>query len=168
VKPNGWYAPTSEELLAAQKYTSNLLAGDNKTYKAILDTSLNSTITIFSFSEFPPGTPDKRNPGVSAVAENIKAFPGIKNGCDYLALSKETFKQSQIPIKFEDKCESRILNGTEFKMGNAQISLGNQLVKQRYFLLVKDGYAIGVSLTYSDPQSEAKLNQIVNTIKIKP
>jgi hypothetical protein len=167
-KPEGWYAIPSEELLAAIKMGNDILAGDDKNLRAYFDSSVKNSITIFSFSEVPPGTPGKINPSVISVGENIKILPGIKNGCDYISNTKEAIKTSQFSIDFEDKCESKFLNGTEFKMVNAQINVGSQSVKQRYFAYVKNGYAISVVQTYFDAQSEAKVNQVVNTIKIKP
>jgi hypothetical protein len=167
-KPEGWYAQNSEELLALMKRGSDLVAGDDKNFRAALDASLKSSITIFFFSEVPPGTPGKPNPNLVSIAENITASPGIKNGCDYIALAKEIVNKSQIKIDFEDKCESKIVNGTEFKIVNAQINVGDRKIKQRYFALIKDSHAISVIQTFFDPESEAKVNQVLNSIKIKP
>jgi hypothetical protein len=167
-KLKGWYAQDPKEYLALQKRGSNLIAGDNSDFKKVLDASLSTTTPIFSFFEFPPGTPGKLNPSTIAVAENIKGFPGVKNGCDYLDQTKKISQRSQVKIVFADKCESRVLNGTEFKMVNAQLSLNGQQIKQRYFALVKNDHAIGVVQTYFNAESEAKVNQVVNTIKVKP
>jgi hypothetical protein len=167
-KPKGWHEQDPDESLALQKRGDDLIAGENNSLKKALDAALEDSITIFGFFEFPIGTPGKLNPSVIAIAENIKALPSIKNGCDYLKLTEKISQRSQAKIIFADKCESKVLNGTEFKMLNAQLTLNNQPIKQRYYALVKNDHAIGVVQTYYDSKSEAKVNQVLNTIKIKP
>ncbi len=164
-KPEGWYAQNSEESAELQKQGGNLMAGNDKNLKAMMDAAQDKTISLFGFFEAPPGTPGKLNPNVLSAAENIKLAPGVKTGCDYIALTKEIIKKSQMNYKFDDKCETKTVNGTEFGVVNAQLTIGNQVVKQRYHAVIRGHHAISVIETFFDVESEAKVKKVVESLK---
>ncbi len=164
-KPEGWYAQNAEESAELQKQGGKMLAGNDKNLKAAMDAAQDTTTSLFGFFEAPPGTPGKLNPNVLSAAENIKVAPGIKTGCDYIALTKEIIKKSQMNYKFEEKCETKTVNGTEFGVVNAQLSVGEQVVKQRYYAVIRGNHAISVIETFFDAESEAKVKKVVESLK---
>jgi rRNA maturation endonuclease Nob1 len=164
-KPEGWYAQNEEEAAAGQKEGGKMLAGNDKNLKAAMDAAQDTTSQLFGFFEVPRGTPGKLNPNVLSAAENIKAAPGVKTGCDYIALTKEIIKKSQVSYQFEEKCETKTVNGTEFGVINAQLTIGDQVVKQRYYAVIRGHHAISVIETFFDAASEAKVNKVVESLK---
>jgi hypothetical protein len=166
-KPESWYAQNQEEALETQKKGEKMLAGNDKNLKAMVEAAQDTTTQVFGFFEFPMGTPGKLNPNVLSAAENIKGAPGVKTGCDYIALTKEIIKKSQVSYEFDEKCETKTVNGTEFGVVNAQLTIGNQVVKQRYYAVIRGRHAISVIQTYFDAESEAKVNKVVESVKFQ-
>lgn len=164
-KPEGWYAQTQEEAVATQRQGGKMLAGNDKNLKAMMDAAEDTTTQVFGFFEVPLGTPGKLNPNVLSAAENIKVAPGIKTGCDYIAATKEIIKKSQMNYQFDEKCETKTVNGTEFGVVNAKLTVGDQVVKQRYYSVIRGRHAISVIQTYFDAESEAKVNKVVESLK---
>jgi hypothetical protein len=132
-----------------------------------MEAAQDTTTQVFGFFEFPMGTPGKLNPNVLSAAENIKGAPGVKTGCDYIALTKEIIKKSQVNYEFDEKCETKTVNGTEFGVVNAQLKIGEQVVKQRYYSVIRGRHAISVIQTYFDAESEAKVNKVIESVKFQ-
>jgi hypothetical protein len=166
-KPESWYAQTQEEGIETQKKGEKMLAGNDKNLKAMMEAAQDTTTQVFGFFEFPMGTPGKLNPNVLSAAENIKGAPGVKTGCDYIALTKEIIKKSQVNYEFDEKCETKTVNGTEFGVVNAQLKIGEQVVKQRYYSVIRGRHAISVIQTYFDAESEAKVNKVIESVKFQ-
>lgn len=164
-KPDGWYAQNAEEAAAGQKEGGKMLAGNDKNMKAAMEASQDTTKQLFGFFEVPRGTPGKMNPNVLSAAEDIKSSPGVKTGCDYLALMKDIIKKSQVTYDFEEKCETKTINGTVFGVTSGKMTIGNQVVKQRYYAVIRGSHAISVIETFFDSESEAKVGKIIETLK---
>jgi hypothetical protein len=136
--------------------------------KALLDASMKSTLTLFSFFELPPGTPGKNNPSVMSTAEYILAYPGIKTGCDYLASMKQLIARSQMQMQFEESCQTEKLGSSTFGFVNASIEIGpDKVVRQRYWACRKGDHAIGVVQTYYDDASDKSTSEIIKTIQVQ-
>jgi hypothetical protein len=167
-KPEKWYTQSAEEALMLQAQGSTMLSGDDKNMKALLDASVKSTLTLFSFFELPPGTPDKNNPSVISTAEYILAYPGIKTGCDYLSSMKQLIARSQVQMQFDEGCQTEKLGGSTFGFVNATVAVGpDMLVHQRYWACRKGDHAIGVVQTFYDETSDKSTTDIIKTIQVK-
>ncbi len=164
-KPEGWYAQNEEEAEAGQKEGGKLIAGNDKNLKAAMDAAQDTTSQLFGFFEVPRGTPGKLNPNVLSAAEDIKASPGVKTGCDYLTLMKDIIKKSQVTYEFDEKCETKTLNGATYGVSSGQLKMGDQVIKQRYYAIIRGHHAISVIETFFDAESEAKVNKVVESLK---
>ena len=166
VKPTTWYSQKIEELIQFQKLGANLIAGEDKNIQALAQESLKSSLPLFGFYQYAPGTPGKSNPNISGVAENISALPGIRTGCDYLANAKKFAAQSQVTINFEDNCDTTKINGKDLSVMRATFEFGNVKANQKYFACVRDSHAIAVVANYYYPNEEKLVDNIVNTLEI--
>lgn len=166
VKPTTWYSQKVEELIQFQKLGANLLAGEDKNIQALAQESLKSSLPLFGFYRYAPGTAGKSNPNISGVAENISALPGIRTGCDYLANAKSFAAQSQITINFEDDCQTTTINDTDLSVMKASLEFGNVKANQKYFACIHDSHAIAVVANYYYPNEEKLVDNIVNSLEI--
>jgi len=166
-KPDGWYAQSVKETMLMAATGRDALSGDDANLKAALDASLKKTLTLFSFFEFPPGTPGKANSNVASAAEYIGAYPGIKNGCDYLANMQQLVKQSQMEMSFNGSCQQQKISTSTFGYVDASIQVGKRAVKQRYWACKKGDHAITLVQTYLNPQQEAATTALINTVKVQ-
>lgn len=165
-KSEEWYAQSTEELFRTQQIGSSLISGNDHNMQALMKEALKVSLPLFSFYKYPPGTPtNETNANVSGVAENISLYPGIKKGCDYLYNVKNLMNYSQIQIKYEDDCQTKMINGSEFGYFNAVIAVGNTKLKQKYLACIKGTHAIAVIQSY-DSTSENSVNEILNTLKV--
>jgi hypothetical protein len=166
-KPEGWYAADNKEADAQRERGGEMIAGDDKNMKAMVNAAQQKTTPLFSFFEVPPGTPGKANSNIIAIAEDIKGAPGVKTGCDYLTLAKNLSAKSQVKIEFSDKCETKSINGTDFNFVDAQISMGSQTIKQRYFAMIRNEHAISMVQTFADDSGKAKVDKVLETVTVK-
>lgn len=164
-RPDGWYAQSVEEMLMTQQKGSKALAGDNKNLQAMLDAAKDSSLPLFGFYEYPPGTPGKINPNVLAVAENIKQYPGIAKPCDYISAVKSLLEMGQVEYIFEGDCKSSNVGGRESGYLDAMLDLGKLKIKQRYHATISNGYAVSFIETYTDEENSKKVKRVINSIQ---
>lgn len=163
-KPGGWYAQNVEEMIMSQQRGNKILAGDDKNMQAMLEAAKDSSLPIFGFYEYPPGTPDKINPNILSVAENIKLYPGIKHPCDYVNAVKSLLQQGKLEYTFNGDCQTGSLAGRKTGYLEASLNLGNLAITQRYYAILANGYALSFIQTFTDKESLAKVDQVMNSI----
>jgi hypothetical protein len=167
-KPDNWYSQSVEEALMLQAQGSAAISGGDKNMKALLDASVKSTLTLFSFFQVPPGTPGVNNPSVISTAEYIMAYPGIKSGCDYLASMKQLIARSQVQMQFDEGCQTEKVGSSTFGFINATIQMGADApVRQRYWACRKGDHAIGVVQTFYDEAGDNATTAVIKTIKVQ-
>jgi hypothetical protein len=91
--PSDWNIQNSEQRTELIKKGAEVVADDDSNLKRIVKTSELQTVNLFSVFKFLQGAPVNFNPSIIAVAENVKAFPGIKRGSDYLFIRKHFCNQ---------------------------------------------------------------------------
>ncbi len=165
--PEGWYSQPAKETIALQQRGTRVLAGDEKAMQAMLEASLKSSVPLFGFFEVMPGTPNRLNPNVMAVAENLEGFPGIKTGCDYLEHVKKLMRQGKLPYQFEEGCQTRKLKGGSMDYFSAHLKTGTVKATQRYYATMKDHYALAVVQTYFDESGEKKTKRVLDSLVIE-
>lgn len=165
-KPANWYAQSVKEMIMSQQQGGKALAGEDQNMQAMLDAAAKSSLPLFGFYEYPPGTPGKLNPNVLSIAENIQMFPGIKDPCDYIHAVQNILKQGQLKYSFDSDCQHKTIGGQDSGYLDASLTLGKLKIYQRYHAVLKDGYAISFIQTYTDDVSLKKVNRVIDTIKI--
>jgi len=165
-KPDSWYSQDIEEMMMAMQLGGDLMSGDDKNLQAVFDSAMKTSLPLFGFYEYSPGTPGKLNANVVAVAENIAMYPGVASGCDYLQNAKMLMEQSRMQMTVENMCSSRTVNGTDLAYFDVAVNYGPQTVQQRYFACRKGEHAISIIQSYFDDESEAKVDALVNTLEL--
>lgn len=164
-KPADWYAQSAEEMIMLQNRGKDALAGDDKAFKAMLESSMESNLPVFGFFRYPPGTPGKLNQSVMSAAENIKLYPGIKSGCDYLFHAKQIISKGQIPYTFTEGCQETMFGKQKMGYIDATADIGGRKIMQRYYSTIIGNHAVSVIETYFDEDSKRSVNQVVKTLE---
>lgn len=164
-KPADWYAQSAEETIMLQQQGNRVLAGDDDNMQKMIEAAMESSLPLFGFFEYPPGTPGKMNPNVLSVAENIKMYPGIKDPCDYVAAVKQILQQGQLKYEFNGECQSTTIGGKPAGYQDASLKVGTYDIAQRYHAMITDGYAISFIQTYMDEKSRAKVDEVIDSIQ---
>lgn len=166
-KPEGWYSQSPEETIALQQRGTDMLAGDEKGMRAMIEASLKQSVPLFGFFEVPPGTPDKLNPNVVAAAENLTAFPGIKTGCDYLDQVKQMLEQGRMAYRFEEKCGTREFAGKSMNVIEGTVEMGELTITQRYYATIKGRHAVAVVQTWFSDEAGEQTGRIIDSLVIE-
>ena len=166
-KPEGWYAQPPEETLKMTQQGMNVMAGDDKSMKAMLAASLKSSLPVFGFFDAPPGTPGKNVISLVGMAENIGALPGIKSGCDYLSHVRQMLAQSAPQYSVREGCGKQTVNGAPLGVLVATTRVGNFTITQNYMACVKGEHAIGLVGSSFDAAGAAKIDAALQTLKLQ-
>ncbi|MDR9437814.1 MAG: hypothetical protein RI563_13105 [Thiohalophilus sp.] len=164
-KPVDWYAQSAEETIMLQQEGNKVLSGDDENMQKMIEAAMESSLPLFGFFEYPPGTPGKMNPNVLSVAENIKMYPGIKDPCDYVKAVKQILQQGQLSYEFDGECQSTTIGGKQAGYLDASLKVGTFDIAQRYHALITDGYAVSIIQTYMDEESHAKVDKVMDSIQ---
>lgn len=167
VKPQSWYAQSIKELIATQRKGGDMMSGDDENFEAIVEASLKTSLPLFGFHEFTPGTPTEHNSSLMGAAENISALPGIKNGCDYLYHAKQLIKQSQVRMEVEEDCLQQKINGTDISFFNSKMEFGTNIIKQKYMACLSGDYAIAIVYTIVNKENTSEIDDMLSTLKIQ-
>lgn len=165
-KPDGWYSQAPEDTMKLNSKGASLMAGDNQNMKAIIDDALKSSLPLFAFFQFEPGTPGKLNANIISVAENIEVLPGIKSGCDYLSHARTLLENAAMKVNVAEGCKTRTVNNA--KLGYLDISMNLQgiTVLQRLYSCVNKQHALSFTQTYFDDAGRAAVEEIVDSIHV--
>ena len=163
--PSDWAIQTREVYEHLVATGRQLVAGDDKDMEALLKASEQRGVGLFAVFRHPLGTPVDYNPNITAVAEKVKMMPGIKSAKDYLFHLKKTLENAQVAYDFPNEIYASNKGGFDFDVLDAEASIGGVECKQKYYASIVKGYALGVVISYSNPEQEKQLMDIIDTIE---
>ncbi len=140
-----------------------IMDGDKKTMDKLLDISKITTLNLLTAMQHPYGAPVDFNPSILIIAENISTTPGIATGKDYQwhaqrALSVAMPSAELGPLNEID------LNGVIFGVMDITSETMGIEVKQQYWSIVRDGFALSFVITYNDEDQYLLLKAMLNTL----
>jgi hypothetical protein len=164
--PSQWIVQTKEQMENIANEGKNLVAGDDAKMKAALNAADVNSANLLSVFQYERGAAVEYNPSIALVAENIKNFPGIKNGSDYLFQVRKLLEQSQLKYDNLDKeFLKEVINGIDFYKMNAEIQYGGLDIKQVYYSTISNGFSFNAIISFvNDEQKEVLLN-CINSMK---
>ena len=163
--PDAWFVQSQAEQKALMETGSNLIAGEDKTLKAVMKESEKQTVNLFSFFKFEPGSSVNFNPNIISVAERVSHIPGIKKGSDYLFHAKKLLESGQMNYEFPNNIYTKEISGASFDVMPAQITVKNITVYQEYHALKVKDYVLAFILSYSSDPEKAELENALNKLK---
>jgi hypothetical protein len=164
--PPDWIVQTKEQINSMAEKGKDLAAGDDKNLKAVLNASEVNSANLLGVFQYEVGSPVEYNPNFVLVAENLRSFPGVKNGSDYLFQTRKLLKQSQLKFGGLDQEFKKVnINDQEFYLMNASLTYGGITISQEYYSTVKGGFSISAIISYVNPDQKNDLDKIINSIK---
>lgn len=99
---------------------------------------------------------------IAIVAENIKNYPGVKDGKEYLLQLRETLEESQFKYDYLDKEFSKeVINRFDFYRMNAEIYYMGHNIKQAYYTTILKGFSLSIIITFiNEEQKEVLLSSL--------
>ena len=84
---------------------------------------------------------------------------------DYLFHLKKTLDNAQVAYDFPNEVYASNKGGFDFDVLDAEASIGAVEFKQKYYASIVNGYALVVIISYSSPEGEKQLMDIINSIE---
>lgn len=163
--PSDWSVQDSEAQARLQEEGAAAVAADDKSVKRMQRTAERQSVNLFQVFEHPVGSPVEFNPSITAVAERVQHMPGIKRGSDYLFHVKKLLQTSALTFSFPGDDGTENLGGCDFDVTPIDLVTSGQTVHQKYYALVTKGYALSLVISFSSEEDEAKLMDILRSVK---
>jgi len=165
--PNGWQVQDNEATRALLERGRTFVAGDDKNLNAILDASVQKSLTLLTVFKHPPGSPVDFNPSFMCVVERIPGLPGIKKGSDYLFHVRKALSSAKLQPTFEKDIYDAPVGGLEFGILETAVVIGKTTVRQKYYTTILKGYALSFISSYASDEELQTQNEITQSIKFR-
>jgi hypothetical protein len=167
--PDGWAIQSNEQMQSLTEVGQNLIAGDNDNMKAAIKASEINVANLLAVIKYELGAPTTAyNPGIAIVAENLKNFPGIKTGSDYLLNIRKLLYQSQLVYEsMDENFAQETIGGVDFYVMNAVVNFSGNYIYQRHYATIINNFAFIIGLSYADNEQETELMTVLNSLKFQ-
>lgn len=105
------------------------------------------------------------NPKFVALVENIRNFPEIKTGADYLLQLQQALRQVAIRYDFEEIYEKQI-DSKVFHVLKTQTHHLEMQVHQDYYTTIVRNFCLSFIITYQTNKEQEELLEIINKVRI--
>jgi hypothetical protein len=76
-------------------------------------------------------------------------------------------QQSKVPITFEDDQQVETINGVLFHTLTITLRPGESVVRQKYYVVIKKGYALGLITTIVSDSDTEVMNGILKSATVQ-
>jgi len=108
------------------------------------------------------------NPIDSIAVEKLSFLHGINSSEKYLGIAQENLKAMEaLKINVSDEIVTKSINDVEWSLLEASIDLGNGTeYKQDFYCVLREGYAVIVTASYTDEDGKEEAEQFIQDLKI--
>lgn len=161
--PTGWNIhddATKKQIMERGK--SEIVAKDDQE-KGQLEAAAARTLILFTASKVPLASTGQFNAVFMAIAEPVSLSTTTPV---YIKQLKSVMQQAKTPVNFSDE-QVETINGLQFHTITSTYGSSENLVRQKFYILIKKGYALSlVSTIVSDSDSEV-MNSIIKSVSVK-
>jgi hypothetical protein len=166
--PSGWIVQSKEQTAQIAENGKKLVAGDDEKLNAALKASEVNVANLLAVFQYELGSAVEYNPNIMMVAENIKAYPGIKKGSDYLFQARKLIQQGQFKYDYlSEQFKSETISGIEFYTMEGKINYMNLDIKQIYYSTVLKGFCLSIIISYVSDEQYEILKKSLNSLSFK-
>lgn len=165
--PENWTIASKQEKEQLINSANKTIAGNDEDVRNQLDNAIAGVLYLVLTSKYPFGHTGS-NPNLQCYAEKLGAADSlsIKSGRDYLNISMEQMKQSNLPCSFSSMA-SETLGGKHFDVQKVKMNANGTTVTQKFYCAIINGYAVNFVITYTSTSELNELNNILKTVKFK-
>lgn len=160
--PHKWHIQSQDQIKEMAQKGDEMINDEN--LKRSVKASEVNVAYLLSIFKYEVGAPVESNPSLIIVAENIKAFPGIKSGKDYLFHAKKLLQQTSVQYTFTEPDKGKKIGGREFDLLIANAGNGIINIEQQYLSTVLNNFSLSFILTYTNDDEKNELLRILNNI----
>lgn len=156
--------PSNWEFLT-QKESQNLLDAESADKNMQTQTSVN-LLTALEDEKLNPNADFLAN--LSIIAENLKGSDRVKNGTDYLMLTRKALDDKGIKHEYPDKGSmTEKINGTEFSTMRVNTVEPGLTFSQKFYTTIVNGYALTFIQSYVNENQLVELDKTMQSLEFK-
>lgn len=165
--PAAWsfYDSEGRQLLLNKGHQELTAKTPDKKAQDALNQGIVNTVVLMTVSKLPRNQVGPDNALFACGAERLPA--GSFSGRDYLTAMKKLMLGLTDPPKLEEDISSENIGGAEFAVLTLSRNDTGAPIAQRYWSIVKRGYAVFCISTYANAEDKALLNQTMNSMKFR-
>ncbi len=166
--PVDWVVQSREQTENLANAGKKLLAGDDENMKAVIKASEVNTANLLAVFQYQLGSAVAYNPNIMIVAENVKNYPGIKKGSDYLFQARRLLQQGNFKYDYlSEEFDNEKINTTDFYKMEAHLNYMGLEIKQIYYSTVLMGFSFNVIVSYVSDEQKKMLLESLNSMSFK-
>ncbi|MBS3914210.1 MAG: hypothetical protein KG003_06900 [Bacteroidetes bacterium] len=163
--PHGWKVLSKDEKKKLSEKGRDYITQGNEGMKDAFKASEINTANLLSIFRYEVNPEEEYNCNFIIMAENLKNNPKIKNGEDYLYVTKQVIQKTNIQISSADsKFEKVKLGGRDFFRMNMTLSVMGMEIQQSYFALLDQGFALGMVMSYVTESDKKLLDDCIHSV----
>ena len=162
--PDGWHVQDDKAKEMITDIGQDVLVGEDKNLRAMADRAQKTTVNLLAVFEHPLGSPVPFNPSLMGLGEKVAHLPGIKTGKDYLFHARRVVERGQIEYVFPRETYFQVFDGVGFDVLDAEMSVLDMTVKQRFYSTIIGDYALFFVVSFSTEEESKSLEQVLQTI----
>lgn len=166
--PAGWVVQSDAAKKEIAEGGKKLMESKDPATDAQIDKAIESTLNLLTASQYADGTASAEfNPGLMCLAEKVPpGSVGVKDE-DYIAVLKNTFQYSQLPITLVKDGYTETIGGETFSVMDLTINVRGAVVRQRYYAHIRRGYALSFILSYQTPEQLAVQTEALKSVRLR-
>lgn len=161
--PQGWTIQGEDVKQRVKETAKDVIVPKDGQDKHELEAAVERTLNLLTISKFPMGAPGQLNALVMAVAE---AVPLAATGPAYMKDLKASLQQTTVPVTVVDG-EVETINGVSFYTLMATLTPGEHVIRQKYYVTMKKGYALGLITSILSESDADLVNSIMQSVIVK-
>jgi len=161
-----WAVQSTEQMNELVAAGTDLLSGEDDNLKAAIEASKVNTAYLFSLFKYDVGTSTQFNPSFLSLAENVKNFPDLADGGDYLSHTKNLLQQSQVTYTYDKDIYPITIDGVEFHAMELSVEVMGNKITQEYMCTLKNDFALAFVISHSNDEERAELHEILSQIEM--
>ncbi|HZI19318.1 MAG TPA: hypothetical protein VEY09_12055 [Pyrinomonadaceae bacterium] len=160
--PQDWFVNRTE----LPEEAKEMLEGTarNRRQQEQINASVARSTILLNLTKLPPGPAEQFNAAFVVVAERIPSAV-VRSGEDVLRLMEKSFENTAVKIEWLDPVHTERVGGVDFGVAGAKVTFPVGSVVQKYYVIVRNGYALQLIFSYMDEADLATLRGIVKSIK---
>ena len=148
-----------------QEQNQNLMDVESADKKADVEHTSVNLLTVLQNDYENSGADFFAN--LSIIAENLKGSDRVKNGTDYLMLTRIALDDTGIKREYPDRgTVIETINGIEFSTMRVNTVDPSLKFSQKFYTTIINGYALTFIESFGDENQQIELNKIIQTLKI--
>ena len=161
--PRGWTVQGDAVKERVKEKAKAVIVPKDDQNKQDLEAAVDRTSNLLTISKFPLGEPGQLNALVMVLAE---AVPLAATGPSYMKDLKAALQQTTAPVTVADG-EVETINGVRFYTLTATLTPGESVVRQKYYVTMKKGYALGLITAIISESDTDLVNSIMKSVTVQ-